>query len=127
VAYEVVRRQHAGDPPFGVSMTSVAEVRYLYQVRASEALVKTTVVAASIGVNGDCRHDAANLGPATFTDDPSAPGTLIKADHIVELRTQLDDAWLHIGVPALIYAQPIIAGTTLIKVGDVTELRAGAQ
>jgi len=72
-------------------------------------------------------HVAANLGPATFTDDPSAVGTLIKAAHIIELRTQLDDARLQIGVPALIYAQTITAGTTLIKFGDFTELRAGTQ
>ncbi len=50
--------------------------------------------------------------------------TPIKAAHISELRTQIDSKLVMCGQPVYVWAEPIVAGTTLIKKSHLDELRA---
>ncbi|MGZ8833649.1 MAG: hypothetical protein ACXW19_10705 [Thermoanaerobaculia bacterium] len=47
---------------------------------------------------------------------------------MTELRTALDAARSSIGLPAIVYTDPMItAGSTVMKAVHLTELRAGTQ
>ncbi|HVQ36179.1 MAG TPA: RHS repeat-associated core domain-containing protein, partial [Pyrinomonadaceae bacterium] len=64
-------------------------------------------------------------GPPVFTDDPLVPGvTPIKAVHITQLRTAINDARTRAALPGANWAESVTAGTTLIKAAHITELRA---
>lgn len=61
----------------------------------------------------------------TFTDDPLVAGTtMVKAIHLTELRTAVDQARAHAGLSAASWAETITAGSTTIKASHITELRA---
>jgi RHS repeat-associated protein len=63
-------------------------------------------------------------GPPIFTDDPLVPGvTLIKAVHINELRTAVNQARAHASLPAATWAETVSVGG-LIKAQHIVELRA---
>ena len=64
--------------------------------------------------------------PATYTY-AIAPGNPVHAADLTELRTYLDQARAMIGVSALTYAEPIVAGTTTIKAAHILELRNGVK
>jgi len=62
------------------------------------------------------------------TDAALATGTSIKAAHITELRTAIDQARSTIGLPALVYVDPAIAvDVTPVKTSHITNLRDGAK
>jgi len=69
---------------------------------------------------------AAGLGAATFTDSPLAAGTAIKAVHINELRSALDQARSTIGLTALTYTDTITSGVA-VKAVHLQELRNGVK
>jgi RHS repeat-associated protein len=63
--------------------------------------------------------------PPVFTDDPLVAGvTVIKAVHITELRTAIDQARARAGLAAASWAESISSSVTLIKASHITELRA---
>jgi RHS repeat-associated protein len=70
-------------------------------------------------------NTATPQGPAVFTDDPLVPGvTIIKAVHITELRTAVNQARSLASLPAASWAETISQGVTLIKAAHIVELRA---
>lgn len=67
---------------------------------------------------------AAPQGPPVFTDDPLVPGvTAIKAIHINELRTAVNNARARAGLSAASWAETVSAGVT-VKASHITEMRA---
>jgi len=57
-------------------------------------------------------------GPPVFTDDPLVPGvTPIKALHITQLRTVVNDARTRAALPGANWAESISSGATVIKAG----------
>jgi hypothetical protein len=72
---------------------------------------------------------AANLTPPiVYTDPmPTNGAVTIKAVHINELRSALDEARAVIGLPALVYTETITPFVTIVKPVHMTELRAGTQ
>jgi hypothetical protein len=63
-------------------------------------------------------------GPPVFTDDPLVPGvTVIKAVHITELRTAVNQARARAGLAAANWAEAVAAGV-LVKAAHIVELRA---
>ncbi len=68
----------------------------------------------------------AGVGTTTWIPDPTPQGgvTFIKADHILQLRTKLEEALLALQLPTGGYAHPNLAATTsLIYAIDFQELR----
>jgi hypothetical protein len=64
-------------------------------------------------------------GPPVFTDDPLIPGvTPIKAVHITQLRTAVNDARTRAALPGANWAESVTAGATLVRAAHITELRA---
>ena len=71
---------------------------------------------------------AAGLAAQVFTDPGLGTGTTIKAAHITELRTALDQARTKIGLPAIVYIDPTInIATTKAKAAHIMNLRGGVQ
>jgi hypothetical protein len=67
----------------------------------------------------------AGLEPATFTDSLEA-GVLIKAIHILELRLNLNEARLALGLGAIVYTDPsLTTGVTRPKSAHIFDLRSG--
>jgi YD repeat-containing protein len=63
-------------------------------------------------------------GPPVFTDDPLVAGvTVIKAVHITELRTAVNQARSRASLPAANWAENVTSGV-LIKAAHIVELRA---
>jgi hypothetical protein len=63
-------------------------------------------------------------GPPVFTDDPLIPGvTVIKAVHITELRTAVNQARSRASLSAANWAENISQSVTLIKAAHIVELR----
>ena len=64
--------------------------------------------------------------PFSFTDDPLVAGTtVVKATHLVELRTAVNQARAHAGLPAATWTDdPVQATVTSIRAVHITELRA---
>ena len=60
--------------------------------------------------------------PLAFTDDPLVPGTIIKADHFIELRTRINLQLVRFGRPEHSFSNPIVAGVTVMQAVDLTEL-----
>jgi hypothetical protein len=70
-------------------------------------------------------NTATPQGPPVFTDDPLVPGvTIIKAAHITELRTAINQARSRASLAAASWAEGLTAGVTLIKAAHIVELRA---
>ncbi len=62
--------------------------------------------------------------PFSFSDDPVVVGTtLVKASHLNELRTAVNQARTLANLSAASWAETIIAGSTTIKASHITELR----
>ena len=65
------------------------------------------------------------LAHTAFTDDELTAGlNVIKAVHIMELRTRIDAVRVREGLPAYAYTNAIVAGSSVVATLDVTELRA---
>ena len=87
-----------------------ANTTYLYEVRA---------------VNGAVTSPFSLIDAATtivFTDDPLNAGTMVKATHILELRTAVNAMRAAAGLGAPAYADLALAGIA-IKASHLTELR----
>ena len=70
---------------------------------------------------------AANLDPLD-SDATIGAGLIVRAQHLLDLRTGLDEARNMIGLGGLTYTDPTItAGATTIKAAHVTELRNGVK
>ncbi|HEX5702842.1 MAG TPA: RHS repeat-associated core domain-containing protein [Pyrinomonadaceae bacterium] len=83
-----------------------------YGYRNDELLVTATVTVGSGG------------SAFTFTDHPLVVGTsVVKAAHLNELRTAINQARVHAGLQPASWAESITAGVTTIKASHVTELR----
>jgi hypothetical protein len=63
--------------------------------------------------------------PVAFTDDPLVAGsTVVKAIHITELRTRIDQVRANVGLSPFVYTDPTLTvGTTVVKAVHVTQLR----
>jgi RHS repeat-associated protein len=93
---------------------------------ASNPLTLTAQSVKSHHASRSARTTPANPqgGPPVFTDDPLVPGvTVIKAVHITELRTAVNQARSRAGLAAANWAEAVAAGV-LIKAAHVVELRA---
>jgi len=63
-----------------------------------------------------------------FTDDPLNAGTAIKAVHLTQLRTALDQARAALGLSPLPYTDPtIIPGSTIVKTAHIADVRNGVK
>lgn len=68
---------------------------------------------------------AAGLPAATFTD-PNPYEKVVRAVHFNQLRTAIDQARATIGLTPTAWAEPIVAGVTLIKQSHRNEIRNAA-
>jgi len=60
----------------------------------------------------------------TFTDDPLTPGIVVKAVHVVELRTAIANLRSSVGLPVFTFTDPVLTPTsTPIRALHITELR----
>jgi len=73
----------------------------------------------------DAQRARFGLGGYPWTNQPLTVGTLIKSQHVLELRTALNQAYAAHGVspPAPSYTDPGLPGGTLVKAVHITELR----
>jgi RHS repeat-associated protein len=62
-------------------------------------------------------------GPPVFTDDPLTAGVTIKAVHVTELRTAVNQARSRVSLPAASWAESVSPGV-FIKAAHIVELRA---
>lgn len=61
----------------------------------------------------------------TFTDDPLTAGVAIKAVHVTELRTAINQLRAHAGLQAATWTDdPLTVGVTTVKAVHITEMRA---
>jgi RHS repeat-associated protein len=93
---------------------------------ASNSLTLTAQSVKSHHASRSARTTPANPqgGPPVFTDDPLVPGvTVIKAVHITELRTAVNQARSRAGLAAANWAEAVAAGV-LVKAAHIVELRA---
>ena len=74
---------------------------------------------ADVGLHGA----VAGLGGAPWTDPALATGNTIKAIHILELRTYLDDAGTRLGYSTSPYTDPGLTLGFVIKRIHIEELR----
>lgn len=103
----------AADP--STAFTDASLVAGLTSVRA----VHITELRARV----DALRLSYKLPPYTWTDAILSAGTsVIKAQHLIDLRTALTEACAAGGLSMPVYAEPIVAGTT-IKASHITELR----
>ena len=73
-------------------------------------------------------RQGSTVSAQVFADTPLNAGTSIKAVHLTQLRSALDQARAKIGIPAVIYTDPAIAsGTMTIKAAHVADLRNGVK
>jgi RHS repeat-associated protein len=93
--------------------TAAASPQKEYGYRNGQLLITATVTVGSGG------------SAFSFADDPLVAGTTnVKAVHLTELRTAVNQARAHAGLAAASWAEGITAGTTTIKASHITELRA---
>jgi subtilisin-like proprotein convertase family protein len=73
----------------------------------------------------DAQRVRFGLGGYAWTDQPLTVGTVIKSQHVLQLRTALNEAYAAHGVspPAPSYTDPGLPGGTLVKAQHITELR----
>jgi hypothetical protein len=71
-------------------------------------------------------RQAAGLPLDTFSSTMHA-GQKIKALHVTELRAALDEVRSVLQMPAVGYAEPIVARVTTVKRAQIMELRGGVQ
>jgi len=132
------------------SDTSVSpNTSYLYRVRgfngASESIDSNTDLATTVVFTDpspqvraatfselrtavNAVRTLAAIGNFTFTDPALAPGMIVKAAHLTELRSALDAARSTLGLGPASYADATIsAGSTVIRLAHVTDLRNGVQ
>jgi hypothetical protein len=85
-----------------------------YWVRVSTAAGSVDSQAATVTV----------VPYAVFTDDPLTAGaTTVKAVHVTELRTRIDQQRTRFGLTAFAWTDPALTGSTPIKAIHITELR----
>jgi hypothetical protein len=84
-----------------------------------------TVTARDAAGNSSTDTLTVTLTPFSFTDDPlTAQSTLIKAAHVVELRTDIDSVRVTHGLSAFGWTDPTLTpGTTPVKQIHLVELR----
>jgi hypothetical protein len=100
----------------GGSLAHFNGLRYLkYQADLSTA---NTAVTPAINDVTVCFNKTA----VAFTDDPLEPGTIVKAQHITEMRTRVDAQRVRFGLAAYPWTDPALAGAT-IKAVHISELR----
>jgi hypothetical protein len=91
----------------------VGNTAYLYKARAVDALGK--------------RSAFSNLDLATtvtFTDDPLvAQSTVVKAEHITQLRTAVNAVRALAGLGSVSFTDPTLSSAIFIKAAHVTDLR----
>ncbi len=68
-----------------------------------------------------------NLSPFAWSDAAlsATSGTPIRAQHIIDLRSALQGIYVALNLPLPLYTDPtLVAGTTLMKLEHITEIRA---
>jgi hypothetical protein len=71
---------------------------------------------------------AAGLTAATFTDATlTARSSRIKAVHVTEMRTAVNQARVALGLPALSFTNTVASKTSTLKLIDFTELRTAVD
>jgi hypothetical protein len=139
-------------PPFNDS-TAVANTGYLYKVRSFSGVesgdsnidLATTVIFTDPTLTAGTTNTklvhftelltAVNAVRAmvpqsaiVFTAPTPSTSVTVRRQHVIDLRTALDDARFSLALSTLTYTDPTItAGTTQIKAAHVTELRNGVQ
>jgi uncharacterized protein YkwD len=116
-SYEIYRRGPGGSFTLrGTSLTTAyndtasAGTAYLYRVRAMNPG----------GSSGDSASDLATT--VIFTDDPLAPGMLVKAVHLSQLRTAVSAVRAQAGLSTATYSDAAATGVT-VKAIHITQLR----
>jgi chitodextrinase len=102
--------------PMGTSYNDAgraANTTYLYKVRA--------VTAAGVTSNYSCMDPATTV---MFTDDPlTAHATLVKAQHIIELRTAVNALRASAGLTPASFTDPALTAGSVVKAVHLTDLR----
>lgn len=116
-SYEIYRRGPGGSFSLrGTSLTTSfndtasSNTAYLYRVRAVNPG----------GSSGDSASDLATT--VMFTDDPLAPGVLVKAVHLSQLRTAVSAVRAQAGLSTVTYTDAATTGV-IVKAIHITELR----
>ncbi|MGZ7031594.1 MAG: hypothetical protein ACXVIJ_06425 [Thermoanaerobaculia bacterium] len=131
--------------------TVIAGTTYVYEVRAVDAgnvvssfsnvdpattsftddplVVNTTLVKAVHPLEVTTAINALRslAGLPLFADATIASGLVVRADHINNLRTALNEARTTLGLSAVTFAESVTVGTTTIKAAHVEELRSGVK
>ena len=89
---------------------------YLYRIRALDGAGATL---------GWSNIDAA--GTFSFTDDPIAFGTIIKAVHFVELRAAVNSLRTAVGLPPAQFTDPGLTAGYTVRAAHLTELRSAVD
>jgi YD repeat-containing protein len=72
----------------------------------------------------DALRAVAGLGPSPWKDPTLPPfNTIIRADHIQDLRKYLEEAATRLGYPAVTYADPGLGAKAVIRLVHIEELR----
>ena len=80
----------------------------------------------TVGAGAHCDMGAYERAPLQFTDDPLVPGTtVIRALHVLELRSRIDAVRVARGLVAFTWTDPTLTpGATIIKAQHVIDLRS---
>lgn len=73
----------------------------------------------------DALRAQAQLAPGSYS--PLGAGTMIRVQHVTELRTLLDEARQAVGRAALVYQRPTLLPSMTVMAIDITELRNGLR
>jgi hypothetical protein len=122
----------SGSGPCVVTMTAMRSVRAIFSTAftgpnptpAVSAIRAADITDLRSAIN-TLRAQNFGLGGLTFTD-PAIVGrrTVVRAVHVMELRSALEDAYVQAGVaPPSYSASTLTPGATVIRAADVNELR----
>lgn len=105
----------------GVTASPVGSNSSIYTTAALVTTKKYWVRVSNAA--GSVNSNTAQITVA-FTDDGVSPGvTVIKAVHLTELRTRVNEVRARYGLAPYPFAQPVTAGVTVVRTEQVTELR----
>jgi hypothetical protein len=124
----VVRAIDPSDDPSGFSSIDAATtIAFTDDPLTAQTTTVKVIHITQLRTAVNAMRAAANLDPLD-ADATVGAGLIVRAQHLLDLRTGLDEARSMIGLAALTYTDPAITiGATAIKAAHVTELRNGVK